>query len=55
MNAYDEDRLCHMLDAASTALRLAGGRTRRDLDLLWQTVEIDLPALIPHIRIAFAA
>ncbi len=106
MNAYDEDRLCHMLDAASTALRLAGGRTRRDLDedeglvlaltkaiemvgeaarhvsdstkqvapsipwaqiiamrhrlvhayfdidldVLWQTVEIDLPALIPQIE-----
>ena len=32
MNASDEIRLRHMLDAAETALRLAQGRTRRNLD-----------------------
>ena len=32
MNASDEIRLRHMLDAAETALRLAQGRTQRDLD-----------------------
>ena len=32
MNASDEIRLRHMLDAASTALRLSQGRTRSDLD-----------------------
>ena len=32
MNASDEVRIRHMLDAARTALRLAQGRTRSDLD-----------------------
>ena len=32
MNANDDVRLRHMLDAARTAMRLAQGRTRRDLD-----------------------
>ena len=46
MSEFDEDRIGHMLDAASTALRLAHGRTRSDLDVLWQTAESDLPALV---------
>ena len=32
MNANDEVRMRHMLDAARTAMRLAHGRTRRNLD-----------------------
>ena len=32
MNANDEIRMRHMLDAAHTAMRLAQGRTRLDLD-----------------------
>ena len=32
MNANDEIRLRHMLDSAHTVMRLAQGRTRRDLD-----------------------
>ena len=32
MNANDEIRMRHMLDAAGTAMRLAQGRTRLDLD-----------------------
>lgn len=32
MNANDAIRLRHMLDAANTAMRLSGGRTRGDLD-----------------------
>ena len=33
MYGNDQMRLRHMLDAAHTAVRLAQGRTRRDLDL----------------------
>lgn len=73
MQANDEIRLRHMLDAARKALRVAQGRTRHDLDvdegldiamrnrlvhvyfdinrdILWQTVQEDLPGLIVQIE-----
>ena len=46
MQKDDTVRLRHILDAAREALAFARGRSRADLDIVWRTVEEDLPAMV---------
>jgi uncharacterized protein with HEPN domain len=42
--------LRHMLDHALEAVAMVKGKTRADLDILWQIVNQDLPSLIESLR-----
>lgn len=46
----DRIRLLHMLDAAREALGLSHEREREDLDLVWDTIALDLPPLIVELE-----
>ena len=46
MNKNDAVRLRHMIDAGREALSFSAGKTRKDLDIVWQTVTNELPVLI---------
>jgi len=39
-------RVRHMLDAAHKALEFTQGRSRADLDTVWQIITNDLPPLV---------
>jgi uncharacterized protein with HEPN domain len=59
MRKDDQVRLQHMLDAAREAIGFAQGRARTDLDsdrileILWRTVQDDLPPLITVLERVF--
>lgn len=46
MPPEDEVRIHHLTDVASTAMGFIEGRIDIDLDVLWSTITIDLPAIL---------
>jgi uncharacterized protein with HEPN domain len=50
MRKDDAIRLRHMLDAALEAQAFAAAHSRMDLDIVWNTVLEDLPALVVELE-----
>jgi uncharacterized protein with HEPN domain len=53
MRSDDAVRLRHMIDAAEAALQFHG-HFNVDTELVWQTVNRELPALLPDLRMLLA-